>query len=282
MRTVALRPLLPRAQVVAGSVFVLLLYVSLYFSTERWRVYSNDVLPRVALSEFLELHFWMLTAVWILPAFLYFQFVALLARRWRFAWCLLLAYLPGFFISYRIVIASRLRNSIVSCANHSGVWWRYHDYDSAIPLPDSLEFHDLLKAFWGDDLRLSGARCPGYRLSGTETGVIFVAGGLQLNSLRSERVLIGFCSSLSHPPPQDHQHCLTWEWAEVNGAFEGDVRRDCTDTADMIQRLEDALKRANSGQIPYSGQAQSVLRSELAIRKLWSRTSKQALENNRP
>lgn len=258
----------------AASIF----YVALYLSAEPWRVFSNDVLPRISLSMLSDLWFWLMTAAWLLPTFLLFTFIAFLGHRRSFAWCLLLLAVPAFMVSRGLIIDWRYRQSITSCANHSGVWWSSYDYDSSKPLPASTEFHDLLRAFWGDQLRLNGARCPGYRLAGSQTGVIFVGGSLHLDSLRRQRVLIAFCSSVSHPPPHDHQHCLIWEWASVNDDFRGVFRRECTDAADMIQRIETALHQAASGQVKYSSQAQTLLHSELAGRQKITRSSNKSLQ----
>lgn len=216
---------------------------------------------------------WWIVAAWIVSPFLFFQIIAWFARRWRLAWFLLLLYLPAFVVARRTIIDSRYKNSVVSCANHSGIYWSFYNHDSSQRLPDSTEFQDLLTAFWGTQWKLYGARCPGYRLAGSKTGVIYVGGGLHLDSLREHQVLVAFCSSLSHPPPYDHQHCSTWKWSSDNDKYPGVFGRECTDTTGMVQKIEFALKQAASGQVPYSSAAQDLLRSELAARKAMAHLS---------
>lgn len=256
----------PRVLLLSGVVG-LLFYVALYLNTEPWRVYGNDVIPLLSCMD--EMRCWLMAACWIVPASLFFLFVASIGRHWRVAWLIALLYLPAFTASRAVVIEERFRISPSSCANHSGVWWKpiNDDYDDCRRLPESTEFLDLLKAFWGDQLELNFARCPGYRLAGSQTGVVFVGGGLLPDSLRDQTLLIAFCSAACHPPPHDHQHCILWSWGEVNGKPGGIFYRECTDAAGMIQKIEQALQQAASGLVPYSPDAQALLRAEQAVRE---------------
>jgi hypothetical protein len=218
----------------------------LHFSTRNYKVFSNDF----------PLVLQVVAGAVILALCLLITFAGL--RKLRTYGLLLALFLALLFCRHQM-ISIRLSLCTASCANHSGVWWQHTDnYDFAKPLPASTEFHDLLKAFWGDNLVLSMARCPGYRRTGTATGVVFVGGGLRLSSLPDKKVLIAFCSWKSHPPPYDHQHCLLWN---------GDVDRECTRTWNTIELIEKAIAQAKSGEVPYSPEAVQILQYELDQRR---------------
>lgn len=242
---------------------------ALHLSTRSYAVYSNDfpILQQAAV---------------ILPVFALCLFIVTFGLRRLSTWVLVLVLITGLFFCRFSMIKIRLINCTSSCANHSGVWWKNNAYDATKALPNSTEFMDLLTAFWGDSLHPGGARCPGYRRAGTKTGVIFIGGGLYLDSLREEEVLIAFCSWRSHPPPYDHQHCLVWHWGEVNNKHQGIFDRECANTGDMIQRIGKALAQAESGKVPYSPDATLILKDELAQRKELAKRIKDAQPTNAP
>jgi len=236
------------------GVFVPICYgLLLYAVTEPWRVYSNDYRP----------------FLWAIPALLGAVGIAVVALRRPRVWPLVVLLVPLFLVSKQQVINQRLRDSIVSCGNHSS-FWGAHDFDGNAPLPSSAEFAEFLLASHKDEPvdPLQGRRCPGYKRAGTKTGVVFVGGGLRLASLPEEEVLVAFCSWKCHPIPHDHQHCLVWERAEVNGTPAGVFTRHCSETKDMTARIERALKQAHQGGVPYSREACALLAEELQKRKV--------------
>jgi len=243
----------PRRLVVAG-LLTAGIAVGLHVSTRSYVVYSNDFPMVVQVPVFLAVFGCCLVVVAIG-----------LRRVWT--WLLLALLVAGIIICRSQMIRIRLQNCTASCANHSGVWWQYFDHDASQALPDSTDFYDFLSMLHGDRLHLGAARCPGYRRAGNRTGVVFVGGGLHLDSLRDHEVLIAFCSWQSHPPPYDHQHCLLWHWGQVNDRSQGMFDRECTDTADMTKRIQKALAQASAGDVPYSPDAVEILKHELAKRQ---------------
>ncbi len=216
----------------------------LYAVTEPWRVYGNDYRP----------FFWTLT---VLPATVA---IAMAGLRWPRMRLLVILLVPLFVVLRQQIINQRLQDSVTSCGNHSSFWGSF-SFDGMSPLPSSTEFADFLLAVHQDEGvdPLRGRRCPGYKRAGTKTGVVFVAGGLRLAALPGEDVLLAFCSWKCHSIPYDHQHCLVWE----GGVF----RRQCSETRDMIGRLERALRQAEQGIVPYSKEACALLTHELQSRK---------------
>ena len=88
-----------RRQLLLGGAGALIFYVGLYLSAEPWRVYDNDVLPRLSANMLSEPWFWLITAAWMVSGFLFFTLIVILGRRWSFAWFFLLLALPAFIIS---------------------------------------------------------------------------------------------------------------------------------------------------------------------------------------
>jgi hypothetical protein len=229
--------------------------------TEPWRVYGNDY------------RLWF----WTIPALVIATGSAIAAVRFPRAWFLVLTLVPLFLVSRQQVINQRLKDSIISCGNHSA-FWRPVLYDANKALPDSIEFTDFLVAtdYYSEpmDRLLPGKRCPGFRRVGTSTGVVFVGGGLRLASLPDAEVLIAFCSWQSHPIPHDHQHCLVWWPSGGEGTDSGTFNRACMDATNMIARIETALKQGDEGIVAYSEDARRVLALELEQRKKFVRGAK--------
>lgn len=226
----------------------------LYAMTEPWRVYTNDYRP------------W----IWILPAFVIAFGAAIVGIRFRRAWFLVLLLVPLFLLSKQGIINQRLKDSIISCGNHSA-FWPPVEFDANKALPASIEFSDFLVATDSDtkpmDRLLPSKRCPGFRRVGTQTGVVFVGSGLRLASLQNAEVLIAFCSWQSHPIPYDHQHCLVWQPGDGKETNWGTFNRECANATNMIARIERALKQADEGIVPYSKDARLLLAHELVERK---------------
>ena len=229
----------------AGVVLVSACFSTLlYAATEPWRVYGNDYRP----------------FFWTLPVFLTTAAIAIVGLRWPGIWPLVVLLVPFFVVLRQQIINQRLQDSVTSCGNHSS-FWGSHFFDGNSPLPSSTEFAEFLVALHKDERvdPLQGRRCPGYKRVGTKTGVVFVGGGLHLASFPAEEVLLAFCSWKCHSIPYDHQHCLVWEG--------GSLRRQCSETRDMIGRIEKALRQAEQGIVPYSKEACALLTHELQRRK---------------
>lgn len=240
---------------IAGLLLTACYGLLLYAISEPWRVYGNDYRP----------------LFWTIPAFVVAAIVAFVAVRFRRAWFLVLLLVPLFLVSRQQIINRRLKDSVISCGNHFAFWVPI-EFDKNAPLPASIEFADFLVAtdYSGvsTDQVLRGKQCPGFRRVGTKTGVVFVGGGLRLASVYDAAVLIAFCSWQSHPTPHDHQHCLLWQpGTTVNGIHSGAFDRDCSNTTNMIARIETALKQADEGVVPYSSEARRLLAHELQQRK---------------
>jgi hypothetical protein len=246
-----------RRSILFGSIGLLLTAcygLLLYAMTEPWRVYGNDYRP----------------LFWTIPAFLVAASIAIVAVRFPRAWFLILLLVPLFLVSKEQIINRWLKDSIISCGNHSA-FWPPVEFDANKTLPASIEFTDFLVAtdYYSEpvDRLLPGKRCPGFRRVGTQTGVVFVGGGLRPASLQDAEVLIAFCSWQSHPIPYDHQHCLVWCPSGGKGTNWGSFHRECSNTTNMITRIEAALKQADDGMVPYSDEARRLLAHELQQRK---------------
>jgi len=251
--------------VALGVCFGLAFTVLLSQATEEWRVYGNDILPRYGSGSVLDTGDYFKLFVWILISGLPIVAIVHSARKKRLAWLALPLLLPAFWFCRWAVIDSRLKDCIQSCANHS-MWWTPIEFDYSEPLPASTEFADLLAAFSNGRPRLNGARCPGYRRADTKTGVVFVGGGLQLDQLSGHTVLLAFCSVISHPPPRDIQRAVVW-LPGTGKPEDGNILKESGDTSHIVALLEQALAQASSGKVPYSDEAQGLLRNELKARK---------------
>lgn len=229
--------------------------------TEPWRVYANDYRP------------WF----WTLAAFVIAFGAAIVGIRFRRGWFLVLLLAPLFLMSRQHIINRRLQDSIISCGNHSA-FWSPVEFDANKALPNSIDFADFLLAtdYYREpmDRPLPSKRCPGFRRVGTQTGVVFLGGGLRLASIRNAEVLIAFCSWQSHPIPHDHQHCLVWQPSEGNGTNWGAFNRECSNATNIIARIEAALKQADGGIVPYSKDARRLLAHELELRKKFTEEAK--------
>ncbi len=225
----------------------------LYGATEPWRVFSNDYRP----------------FLWAIPAFIGAFCIAFAARHRPVLLMLLILLVPLLVFARQRIINGRLRDSVTSCANHSSFWASLH-FEGTEPLPETTEFAEFLMDHHDEDSdsdSMRGKRCPSYKRLGTKTGVAFVGGGLRLSSLRNNEVLVAFCSWNSHPPPFDHQHCLVWDWPDSKNERINLLKRECSDTKDMVERIKRALKQADEGVVPYSKAARLLLVSELETRQ---------------
>lgn len=249
---------------VAAFAVAVVFYTALYVSTERYRVFSNDWVPvpdrwlLVSPDALLKMTAWLgsVTA---------FSFVVLrAATRRRLMLVLFVLLVPVFAVGRAGVIRQRHIYRTASCANHSGVWWWVPELGDKVsrPLPFSTEFADALAFFWAGENQirnLHSATCPGYRLTGTKTGVVFIGGGLKLSELKDGLVLIAFCDWRCHPVPHDHLHAQIWDGESL--------RRECMHNKDIITAIETALAAAQAGKVPYSTAAIVEMKVQLEQRK---------------
>lgn len=248
----------------AAVAVAVVFYAALYLSTERYRVYANDWLPTLDWWNFVE----PMTVLKLAGGFGlvagFSLFVLRAAARDRLVLGLFVLLVPIFALSRAGIIRQRHIDRTASCANHSGVWWWVPEPGEKLthPLPASTEFADALAFFWEGEKRSSNfhsATCPGYRLTGTKTGVVFVGGGLTLANVKGNPVLLAFCDWRCHPVPHDHLHAQVWDGEHL--------RRECMHNKDIIPAIERALKVAETGDVPYSPAAVAEMREQLARRK---------------
>jgi len=246
------------------AVFVLP-YEILVLSMEGYRVFANDPLPRLlhlvlcpgAISPTLPFGVFMALSLCTVLAFLkkpslvVFPLAGFVAAAWYFV--------PR-------IYEERMHQRTMSCANHSGQWHfgiglyleERAKADAQSRLPDTAEFDDLLTAmgYDGPPRHRFNLYCPGYRTSDYTTGYVFVGGGLPCRLAFKKGPLIVFCSAECHPPPYDHQH-----------AVDGSGMRHCPRTAEMIAKLQEAIRQAEEGEIPYAADAVAVMRHQLSLRQ---------------
>ena len=251
-----------------STVITAAFYLTIYFNTQPWRIFSNDILPVFGLWELRNPHTWRMLILWFLPVFaMSLGNVVLINRGGVCRWLAPLVLIPAFLISRDIVIRSRLQNCTESCANHSA-FWAPLDFTGDVSLTNSVEFDDFLMQMHGADKKSISLYCPGYKRVGTKTGIVFIGGGLDLRALSGKDVLLAFCSWKCHPPPYDHQHYLMWEWRNVNGEYRGVFEHECAvNTAAMVGFIQMAISQADRGIVPYSSDAKKLLRDELDQRK---------------
>lgn len=252
-----------------SAVITVAFYLVLYFSTDRWRVFADDILPSFEWWALIVPHNLLMFAIWLIPVFTLTYAVAIFGKRaghWR--WLALLAFIPVFIVCKGMVIRSRLQNCTSSCANHSA-FWGSHEFAGNVPLTNSIEFADFLQQMHGPEVLNASRYCPGWKRAGTKTGVVFVGGGLDLNATEGTNALVAFCSWKCHPPPIDHQHYLIWERAKEFGeGYSGYFARHCAkNTTAMIATIEEAINLADRGVLRYSPDARKLLQEELAQRK---------------
>jgi len=248
----------------AAVAVAVVLYAALYLSTERYRVFSNDWLPtwhwvNLVLPETLAK---LVAGFGLVAGFSFIVLRAAATNKLHLALFVLL--LPIFALGRAGIIRQRHIDRTASCANHSGVWWWVPDFGekTSRPFPMSTEFADALDFMWQGEQRsrnLHSATCPGYRLTGTKTGVVFVGGGLKLAELKSGPVLLAFCDWRCHPVPHDHLHAQVWDGESL--------RRECMQNKDIMPAIEHALKAAETGEVSYSPAAVAEMQAQLAQRK---------------
>jgi hypothetical protein len=99
-----------------------------------------------------------------------------------------------------------------------------------------------------------GAACPESFLRNGSIGYVYVGDDLAWRHVEANHVLILFCPAENHRRSSEHCHLLA-------------ANRQCvTSNAEMIERLQSAIDRGESGEVPYSPRAMAVLREELKKR----------------
>jgi hypothetical protein len=161
------------------------------------------------------------------------------------------------------------RGGSVSCANHT-IQLRGRIRDFCRPgnriFPRTTDtpraFREIFEAIEDPDLEWlagPGAACPEAFERNASMGYVYIAAGLTVETVMTERALVFFCPSTSHRGKDQHAHA-------VRGDAE-DIDLGCVkDNAEMVAVLADAVARGEKGTIPYSPEAMDLLRRELAAR----------------
>ena len=87
-------------------------------------------------------------------------------------------------------------------------------------------------------------------------GYVYVGDGLKLGDVYTNGILILFCTGENHRGRSEHAHA--WAQEDPSGCV--------TSNAKMVELLQQAIRRGESGEVPYSPRAMVVLREELAKR----------------
>jgi hypothetical protein len=239
--------------VLFSVLFTAIFYFVLMTDTEPWKVYGNDF----------SIH----PPYWILPVLAASFGIAFVAIRYKWVWLLCVSSIPYYVAIRPGIIDGMLDDCIAECASNSSFWFSRSGFDGKNPLPNTTEFAVCFGSFRSVDEREFYYPCPGYKRNGTRTGVAFVGGGLCLAPIKDNKVLIAFCNWACHPPPHDHQHCIIWQYGNINSVYTGSFDRECTNASDMITRIEAALKQAEDGTVSYSKEAVKILQFERDKRK---------------
>ncbi|MGB0580246.1 MAG: hypothetical protein ACPGVU_11140 [Limisphaerales bacterium] len=242
------------------------IYLLVRRTTAEWRVYGNGPLPAPLelFDPFVLKSAWV---AWVIGLSAIAGSVLAFKQRYRLAASSLAIMLLAAPILATGVKDGGLRNRTVSCANHSLQWRNSFrvTFDPVLAtnagyqLTNTTEFDDVLTMFeWvrRKPRERFNLYCPGQKSSGTVTGYRFVGGGLPLRQAMEQDALLVFCDAECHPPPHDHQHALT-----ADGTYH------CVHTDEMITLLEQALRQAENGTVPYSPEAVRMMKSELAKRR---------------
>ena len=125
-------------------------------------------------------------------------------------------------------------------------------------LPKSTEFQDFLDMMVDNGYEHVGYQyCAGHRLSDLKTGYAYVGGGLSLQTVIDQNPLIAFCDVDCHPEPFDRdQHAMIGV----------DSTPNCVDTGELVELIQQAIRKAESGAIPYTEEAVEVMREQLRSR----------------
>jgi len=101
----------------------------------------------------------------------------------------------------------------------------------------------------------SASACPESFQRDRSIGYVYIGDGLRLGDVVEKNILIIFCPAENHR--RTVEHCHAWnraEWIYVHS------------NAEMIEEIRKAISRGESGEVPYSPRAMTVLREELAKR----------------
>ena len=160
--------------------------------------------------------------------------------------------------------------NVASCANHfiqlRGILERAAEKNPDFILPATFDTRAALSAVsksLGDNshdeawLNCYASACPESYWRDRSIGYVYVGDGLGLGDVHERRILILFCPAESHRRSQEHCH----GWCLPDGGI-------CVKTnEEMIEVLEHAIARGESGNVSYSPRAMDVLREELRKRK---------------
>jgi hypothetical protein len=89
-------------------------------------------------------------------------------------------------------------------------------------------------------------------------GYVYVGDGIRLADVQNKGILVLFCGGECHR--RSREHCHAW------AVRSGDDMPCVGSNADMVSLIQEAVRRGETGEIPYSARAMNVLRAELAKR----------------
>ena len=155
-----------------------------------------------------------------------------------------------------------------SCANHFKllrlpIMAISQDYPDLV-LPDTNDtraalltlFNEANGTDWGLDLRHPSWACPESFKRDAGIGYVYVGDGLRLKDVYEKHILILFCPGENHRGASEHCHAIALAEGLCIGSNE-----------EMTSHLESALERGETGEIPYTRRAMTVLRDEVEKRK---------------
>jgi len=190
----------------------------------------------------------------------------------RLVWGMVLAVLVIACWAGAVTVTRRVDDSVyvASCANHfiqdSSVLNRAAEKNPDFMLPAT---SDTRAALWavskslGDNsygeewLNGYGSACPESYWRDNSVGYVYIGDGLRLGDVKERRILILFCPAENHRGSQEHCH----GWCVPDAYI-------CVKTnAAMIEALQGAIARGESGDVSYSPRAMKVLREELRKRR---------------
>ncbi len=175
-------------------------------------------------------------------------------------------------LGYRTYVESLAHVNTASCANHflqiRAALWGLADREPGFILPATGDTREALQQVfarldddWAPDeawLRTAAAACPESFERDRSIGYVYVGDGLRLGDVQARSVLILFCPGENHR--HYNEHCHAWAIPTGGGC--------CVHTnARMVEILKEAIRRGESGDVPYSARAMAVLQRELKKRQ---------------
>lgn len=108
-------------------------------------------------------------------------------------------------------------------------------------------------------LNCSLSSCPESYCRDKSIGYVYIGDGLKLKDVIEKGIPIFFCPGENHRGYSEHCHCYLPLGVQYSVCVFNNSK--------MIEILEDALKKGENGEIPYSKRALEVLKKEIEKRK---------------